>query len=218
LLPTRVVDGMGTRIVLVKVLLVVLPACGPSVEDDDAGRASNFPLPALTDCGALPEGVVPIAALTSAYVVTGPRPVVNEFITPDDDVGRLRLSSIALAADDPAAPDPLSDDCGPEGWAFAFDIPPEYLVPGVHALGEITPSHRESMDIEGDGCFGGDGNARGDDLGELEIFTVTADCVTGEIRGAADDGATLIRLRNGGFVAQREAVECVPLAGHHDCE
>jgi hypothetical protein len=202
-------------------LVLVLAACGPQVgmDDDDGGpRTGNFPMPALIDCGALPDGVEPIPELTSAYVVTGRRPVVNEFVTPDDDVGRLRLSSVALAADDPLSPAPLSNDCGPAGWGFAFDIPPAFLVPGVHALSAIAPSHRESTQTEDRGCYGGEANVYGTEVGELEIFKVTADCVTGEIRGAADSEGELLQIRNGGFVAQRDDIECIPLFANHACE
>jgi hypothetical protein len=128
-------------------------------------------------------------------------------------VPRLRLGSIGVQSEEGPVDGTTDSDCGQLGWFFAFDLP-DPLVPGVLQLAELAPSYAEIYEGFTDGCGYAEGWAAADVpayAGELEIFAVTDTCVTGEIRGAVTDGTDYVWLRNGGFVAQRDNVACVPM-------
>ncbi len=173
----------------------------------------NFPEPALTVCGLLPPGVAPIADLATARVVTGPRNPTATEAPVASSVPRLRLASFGLEADAS-----IGDvECDGEGWMLGLDL--VELAPGVYPLAELVESYPEgyeryeSPDGE-DGCGYGSGwgtMSTPATYGELEIFAVTDSCVMGELRGTMSGPQTAFPLRDGGFVAERAAVACVPM-------
>jgi hypothetical protein len=175
-------------------------------------REGNFPEPAFTVCGALPDGIAPIDELASAFAVTGPR---SDDPASPPEVLRIRLASFGI---EPDGPIPYAWDTAPceagARWGFAFDIPVEHMTVGVHALADVTPAFGEHFEISiGEDCGdGGEAGGQGDipfsPTGEIELFVVTDTCVVGEIRGAQGGFAF---TPNGGFVAQRSAVACVPM-------
>ena len=186
-----------------------------SEEDDDAPMAAggNYPLPLVADCGSLPEGVEALDDLVSAWVVDGARPAGSTDVPVDPGSVRLRLASIGLPADAPPGGEELWDECGPQGWMFAFDIP--QLTVGVHPLASIAPSYPEMFfadaDSQGDPACG-QGGSFGETttpgtFGELEIFAVTSTCVLGEIRGADEATTASFWVRNGGFVAVQNVAD-----------
>jgi len=205
------------------VLVVVLAGCGAEVDVIDHGgdvdestsagdeevREHNFPDPLLALCGELPDGVVPIGGLASAYAVSGPRPAA---FAVDPAAVRLRLAEFGIA------PNQLVQrECGPAGWMFAFELPTP-LAPGIYPLADLVQPYPEGYYGFESGCGTAEGllpDAQPSETGVLEIFAVTDGCVVGEIRDGFEQAA-LSLVRNGGFVAERTVADCVPLASH-DC-
>lgn len=192
-------------------------------EDDEGGddelRGGNFPEPAIPVCGDLPDGLAPVVNLATAWVVSGDRagtyePGVQPLTTP-----RLRIGSVGFEADENVATW-ADDTCGPDGWMIAFDLP-DPLVPGLLQIEELDGSYFEIYEGSGDGCGGGGavlGDAEGSPLtGQLRILAVTDDCVMGEFIDARNTFFATYAPGDGGFVAQRETLPCVPLDGV-DCE
>lgn len=188
---------------------------------DTVDRIGNFPEPALTQCGALPDGVDSIAGLASAWAITGPAPG-EDFdgqMLPSDRV-RLRFADHALGCDEKYAA--LTEETCSSTWSFAFNLPPAPLVPGVYALDAIDGllHEMESTVFEVDSCGGaggevGGGGGPGGIAGEIEIFAVTDDCIVGELRDLDVGTDELAFDRNGGFVAMRCASDCVPYLTNH---
>jgi hypothetical protein len=194
-----------------------------SADGGAVDRGGNFPEPALTLCGALPEGVDAIEGLVTAHAVTGPRAPSGLPDVADPNAVRIRLSSRGFEAGEMmvmAPPEGPVDAPCEQAWAFAFDIPVEHIAVGVHALGDMAPAFPEQhfadlFEYE-EGCgeggeVGEDGGATSilDSSGELEIFAVTDGCIVGELRGVQSEGVPAV-LKSGGFVAPRTALECVP--------
>ena len=193
-------------------------ADGTDEADPPELRDGNFPEPAIPICGDLPDGVDAISDLVSAWVVTGERPSYPED-TPGPTTPRLRLGSLLFAADEHAA-DLASNDCGPDGWMIAFDLP-EPLVPGVVQIDGLLGSYIEVFHASDGGCIGGGGLITADPtepiVGQLEVIAVTDACVIGRFHDAHSQLASIPQITNGGFVAQRAVLPCVPLEGL-DCE
>lgn len=217
-----------TRASLV-LLSATLAGCDVPVDDvphaDPNARtvpAGNYPDPVTDLCGALPEGVAVGDGLASAHALTGPRTPSYADTAVDPATVRLRLSSWELT---PAQlPPPIDDGFTPRdaldgGWLFALDLAPTILAPGVYPLSQIPAGLVESWEGECDGdvCGGGGGGGGPTVLaaGEIELFRVDAHCVVGEIRGS--DPAELPGVRNGGFIAERIALDCLPVLGE-DCD
>lgn len=178
-------------------------------------RGGNFPLPAVPVCGELPAGVAAIPDLASAWVVTGPRNPVATELPVAASVPRLRFGSIGIEAGAPSVDDSMGEDCGQQGWMIAFDLP-DPLEPGIYALAELTESYAEMYEGFPDGCgYGGTfaPDNTPSEVGELEIFAVTEACVMGELRGAElEPSLDFVADTNGGFVAQRASLGCVPMS------
>jgi hypothetical protein len=182
---------------------------GSSAAGDD--RHGNFPEPAMTDCGGLPDGVVAIDGLASAHLVTGPREAGSTEALVASAVPRLRLASFALDADEGPREQGDADGCGTQGWMHGFDLPID-LAPGVYPMTALVPAYPDMFEGYPDGCsFGGGWGANGPAAtsGELEIFAVDDVCMVGEIRGVVQDDSS--PPPNGGFVAMRAQVPCMPM-------
>ncbi|HWB82143.1 MAG TPA: hypothetical protein VG755_44575 [Nannocystaceae bacterium] len=94
-------------------------------------------------------------------------------------------------------------------------------MPGLLQLEELHGSYFEIVSSEGSGCGAG-GTTILDDAaspitGQLRIISVTADCVMGEFIDAHNTFFAGYAPGDGGFVAQRETLPCVPIDGL-DCE
>lgn len=193
---------------------------GGGDDSNDDIRGGNFPEPAIPVCGDLPEGIDPVEDLASAWVVSGERPYVSSEVPDLPDVPRLRIGSIGFAADEPTNWGWDDDEeCGPPGWALAFDLP-EPLVPGVLQLAELQGGYFDTYVGFDDGCGAGAGPLAAEATpaitGELRILAVTDDCVVGEFIDAHNSFFAADAPGTGGFVAQRATLPCVPL--DVDCE
>jgi hypothetical protein len=197
---------------LTPVIALAIAACAPvdSVVHEGDGdsegeeaRGGNFPSPAVDVCGALPEGVAPIAGLASAHGLSGARVRQDLAVAMPPESVRLRLSSRGYAAEDPY---PTTDECDGEGWGFGIDLPAGALVAGVHDLAELS-GVVEYFDFD-DACGGGAGGgiAPSHHFGAIELFVATDACLVGALR---DVDVGLPAVRDGGFVAQRVALPCV---------
>jgi len=186
------------------------------LDDGSTPRLGNFPEPAVTQCGALPEGVDPIPGLATAWAVGGNAPGTSPDGGPfPDDLVLLRFADYGLECDE-AVPEIL-ESCQ-SMWTFGVGLPLANLQPGVHQLATLSDLFTETYvasSVDGDcigGGIGGGGPGPGaEPQGELEIFALTDDCVVGELRGLLDVGGDLDVDRNGGFVAMRCHSDCVPL-------
>jgi hypothetical protein len=181
--------------------------------DDPALRGGNFPEPSVTVCGVLPAGVEPIDDLATAWVIEGNRPANSTELPVGPTVPRLRLGSVGIESDGIPNDGPLDPECGHLGWMFAFDLP-DPLAPGILQLAELPATYAESYERFEDGCgYGAQWAAQQYfHQGELEIFAVTETCVMGELRGTGPEPTDVVPVRDGGFVAQRDNVACVPMS------
>jgi hypothetical protein len=179
-------------------------------------RGGNFPEPAVTVCGQLPQGVVPISDLAAAWAVQS---TFETWDSPGPYPGiRMRFSDWGFeCADDFPSAEGLCETT----WAYALTLPAD-LAPGIYTLDE-TPglAYEVKFTVSNqDECIGGEAGGDGGYPphqgwgGEIEIFAVTPDCIMGEIRGM-DIGNSEPNLDpNGGFVAQRCQSTCVPTLGY----
>lgn len=188
---------------------------GGSADETLTERGGNFPEPAVTLCGTLPEGVDPIPGLTAAWAAES---TFTSFDGPPSYPGiRLRFSDWGFTCDE-RLPN-VADECQ-DSWSFALTLPID-LAPGVYDLTEVSGLAFEETFTFGDrnecgGSGGGDGGYDPHDSpgGELEIFFITDDCIAGELRDLdLGQGDPLVEP-NGGFVAQRCTSECVPTLAH----
>ncbi|MBL4685129.1 MAG: hypothetical protein JKY37_11110, partial [Nannocystaceae bacterium] len=168
--------------------------------------------PASTRCGGLPDGVVAMDDLFSAWAVLalpGATDVDDQEVEPG--LLRLRLSAQGIT-DCAGTPDTTqcsesSPDDFPCGWDVEISLPPSESEPGTIDLADETDT---------------DYNVRGGQRdptrldtsrGSLVIHRVTADCVIGEFVDvdmlANDSGRPL----NGGFVAEICQRQCIPSQG-----
>jgi hypothetical protein len=187
---------------------LLLGACGElDIVDHDPlllEPEGNYPGPAEARCGPLPPHVDPIVGLSSAWVM-GKVPV-----GPDLSF-RAGTSSVVLRLSDDGVPcgvplDPELIDC-PRAWAVDVALRNALLAPGRHALGGDGPSGGQSWELATAhrveaACV----RAQERDTfaaGELEIFTVTDDCVVGRLLGTADELPAAASPVEGGFVALR---------------
>jgi hypothetical protein len=186
-----------------------------STTGDDSG-VGNFPDPAIAECGDLPAGVDPIPGLATAWAVTGNAPGMdregNRF---PDDLVRLRFADYGAGCDESFVG--VSRSCT-NAWNFALSLAVLDLAPGVYDLPTLANLHPEfhmsigdGIDCGGEEAGGGGPGPGAEPSGELEIFSVTDDCVLGELRGLANTSGDLDIDRNGGFVAMRCESDCVPM-------
>lgn len=171
--------------------------------DEEPG--DNFPQDAIARCGPLPQGVEPIEGLSTAWaVMVAPDKDNNPTFSVATQSLVLRLSDQGIGCDETLAPELLT--C-PDGWATDITVRQGDPKPGRYALADhgqgfsVATVWRERRGntavCEGetvDSPFSG---------GEVEIFTVTDDCVVGRLVDTAlplgEAGAPV----QGGFVALR---------------
>lgn len=181
-----------------------LGACGElDIVDHDpllVEPEGNYPAEAEARCGPLPPNVVPIANLQSAWVM-GKVPV-----GPDLSF-RAATTTVVLRLSDDGVPcgvpmDPELIGC-PSAWAADVSLRNAQLAPGRYGLEDYGQSwdlatahrvERECVREQERGSFTG---------GELEIFTVTDDCVVGRLVGTTDELPGAESPVEGGFVALR---------------
>ena len=181
-----------------------LTACGTDViahgDLDEIGDRGNFPQPAQTRCGDLPDGLEPIPGLASAWVVVA----LPDAVSSDDEPvpagsAMVRLADHALDDCDTAF---FNFTCSPReecGWATRFTLP--NLESGsTHDLPALDGSDFTVITPWGNGPG---------DAGVVVLRRVTPDCVVGEVRDFDDDTG----LGSGGFVAEVCRRQCIPGSG-----
>lgn len=176
------------------------------------GQFGNYPEPALTRCGALPDGVVAMDDLFSAWAVLA-LPGATDVDDQEVEPGLLRLRLSALGITDCAGTPDMVECSGsdPEdsacGWDVEISLPPSESEPGTIDLANETDADYNVR--------GGQRDATRLDTsrGSLVIHSVTPDCVIGEFvdvdTTANDSGLPL----NGGFVAEICQRQCIPSQG-----
>lgn len=191
-------------VVLPLAMIALLGACGElDIVDHDpllVEPEGNYPTEAEARCGPLPPDVVPIAGLRSAWVM-GKVPV-----GPDLSF-RAATTTMVLRLSDDGVPcgvalDPELIGC-PSAWAADVTLRNAQLAPGRYALADygqswsLATAHRVDREcvLEQElGTFA---------AGELEIFTVTDECVVGRLLGTTDELPGAETPVEGGFVALR---------------
>jgi hypothetical protein len=178
---------------------------------------SNFPEPALTNCGSLGEGVLPIDGLRSAWGVVA----VSGSGDTDDAVEagtvRVRLTEQRLLdcqaelvpqdCEDPGSSSSgfgLGLDCG---WAFSFTLTPAEAVAGQLQLDALTDPDFEVIAGEHGATLNGI-------AGELEIYRVLPECIVGELTNVELDLGSAIETQSldGAFAAELCQHTCLPTA------
>ena len=188
--------------------LVGLLGCGEPVvvehgqigEIDDPG---NFPEPAISRCGELPEGVEPVPGLTAAWAVLalpGATDTDGEAV-PTGGV-RLRLADHAIEDCAGAFFDPFECDGLRCKWGLSIAINEAPVVSSFVDLARLPEADFEVAVIDGLGPAIVPGRG-----GTLVLHRVTSDCVVGELRDVeTTDGIP----RDGGFVAELCQRQCIP--------
>jgi hypothetical protein len=177
--------------------------------DGFAQRSGNFPEPARSACGSLPAGVTPIPELVSAWAQDPTDP--GE--TPTAGSGRrLRLSNTGLGCTDDLYVEPSGDaqGCGDTwGWLAEVTLQPFVDAPGVYELDELVGVF-DTIRVMNGSCGGEVGGSIEPDpsssLGpgaQLEIFSISPDCIVGEFRDVTFGLTQPMLELSGGFVAQR---------------
>lgn len=184
---------------------LILGACGDlDIVDHDPlllEPEGNFPAEAEERCGPLPPNVVPIAGLESAWAM-GKVPVdgVDLSFRAATTTLVLRLSNDGVPCGVPLEPELVG--C-PSAWAADVTLRNAQVAPGHFALEDygqgwdLATAHREGRTCvreEDGGMF---------EAGELEIFTVTDDCVVGRLVGTSNVMPGAGAGVEGGFVALR---------------
>lgn len=197
------------------------PDAPGSEPSDDAPGLGNFPEPAQSSCGTLPDGLEPIPGLASAWVAEGSFMGTNEQGEHVAQHGlRLRLSDGGVACDEAfnAGWDPCTT-----AWGWGMTLPDGMQTPGTYALSDWGGIYLEQVfqvvDATcGDGGEGGgDGGPEPSDMpGEIEILHIDDECVIGRIHDVQLGGTQQPSL-SGGFVAMRCATECIPQYGESHC-
>jgi hypothetical protein len=192
---------------------------------------TNFPEPALTQCGGLENMALPMDGLISAWgVIAVAGAVDGQGPVPEGSV-RIRLGQqplfdcresfrVGACGEDStgtggtsgssggsgSGSGGMSDGCG---WGLAFTLSPTEAMPGLLELALLekpkfeVATEQGTLDIDEDV------------EGFLDLFRVTPDCIVGKIDGAAFNGGIDHPDFQGGFVAQLCQSTCVPLGGHH---
>lgn len=152
-------------------------------------------------CGALPDGVVPIEGLTTAWVM--PQVPVKD----RDATFRVATSSMVLRLSDDEVPcggalEPAMLGC-PHAWALDLGLRDEGPREGLFPLGVYGQGYEMSTAYRVDGECTGDRHKGWFTSGTLEIFTVTDRCVVGRLVDTADALDDAGAPVEGGFVALR---------------
>lgn len=162
----------------------------------------NFPEQAQERCGPLPFGVEPIPGLQSAWAMAKV-PIKDGEISP-----RAATSGMVLRLSDDGVPcgEPLDAEligC-PQAWAVDVSLRHADFGPGTFALDDYAQSwHLATAQRVADGSCERDRELDVFEGGELEIFTITDDCVVGRLLGTTDELADAGAPIEGGFVALR---------------
>lgn len=169
----------------------------------------NFPEPAQTRCGSLPESTLPLEGLISGWGVLalpGARDPVGDPVAAGSV--RLRLSDREVRdCADTFAPERLECEHIPLGsltcgWGISLTLAPDELEPGVYELASLTdPAYAVAT-----------GDAREPSTtartGTVRLFSVTPDCISGEFQDVetrAGDPSL-----DGGFIVEMCQRQCVP--------
>lgn len=208
--------------------LLGLGACGldaldHSPEGDDLGAAvgpeggdtgpsslpfSNFPEPASTRCGSLPEDVTPIEGLGSAWLVVA-LPGATDSLGNPVEVGtaRLRLSnrplfdcSAAFEVDEALDDDEPPAEPPSPAWGLGVSLLADEL--------GVEPIDLDGLADPAAELAEGGGSSATALTGELRLFSVTRQCVVGELRDLTlpRSGPSIY----GGFIAEVCERTCVP--------
>jgi hypothetical protein len=158
-------------------------------------------------CTALPDGVVPIAGIMTAWAIEQPASSSIRFVFADH----------VLACRNPnwLGSQPPSAVCV-DSWRFALTLPPELLKPGVYNLNEYEVDFVEqvTVNVPARGCNSGGcsgfgmgtaGGGKGPD-GTIQIDDVSESCITGRILRLNIGGSSSDSDLTGGFQATR----CTP--------
>jgi hypothetical protein len=172
-----------------------------------SGHAATAPDWARSVCTALPDGVVPIAGIMTAWAIEQP---ASSSI-------RLVFADHVLACRNPnwLGSQPPSAVCV-DSWRFALTLPPELLKPGIYNLNEYEVDFIEQVtaNVPARGCNSGGctgfgmgtaGGGKGPD-GTIQIDDVSESCITGRILRLNTGGSTSDPDLTGGFQATR----CTP--------
>jgi hypothetical protein len=188
-------------------LALVRPSSSETIEHGEYGPGSNIPADSASLCEPLPDGVEFIPELKSGWAVKS------------SSTGGLRLMFSDLAMEcnehaDESLMDAAGDNCI-NAWTSSFALPPEISAPGTYNLADyivafepLTLHHEPGFSCSGCDSPGAVGGAqRYDGHGPdaiLELYSVTDDCVTGQIIGL-DSGQNWPPPPeyNGGFHAVR---------------
>jgi hypothetical protein len=186
-------------------LALVLGACGElDIVDHDpllAEPEGNYPESAQERCGPLPPDVVAIPRLQSAWAM-GKVPVAET-----DHSFRAATTTLVLRLSDDGVPcgvplEPELIGC-PSAWAVDVTLRNAEVAPGRFAL----PDYGQSWDLATaqrvDGTCVRELERGAFASGELELYTVTEDCVVGRLVGTEDELAGAASPIEGGFVALR---------------
>ncbi len=161
----------------------------------------NFPSAAMERCGPLPSGVMPIEGLKTAWVMDHVpvkerdatfRVATNSLV--------LRLSDDGVPCEGPMEPEVLG--C-PDAWGVDVILRNAEPGPGVFPLRDYGQGFDLSTAVRVDGECTGEQHKGGFQSGEIEIFTVTDDCLVGALVGTADSLEESGAVVEGGFVALR---------------
>ena len=169
---------------------------------DEIGERGNYPEPAETRCGELPEGVEPLEGLASAWVILA----LPDAVSSDGDpvpagTAKIRLADHALTDCDSAF---FDFSCTGQvcDWGMTFTLPA--LEAGAsHDLAELEADDFTLMTRTLQGDPG--------DAGVAVLRRVTPDCVVGELVGLEDASAPM--PGSGGFVAEVCRRQCIPGEG-----
>lgn len=204
----RLVGGsLGlSSIVLVMGLGLGVAGCADlDIIDHDALGADpeeNFPTEAMARCGPLPLGIESIDELRTAWAISVvPVKDGQENFSVATSTTILRLSDQGVACNERLASEMLT--C-PDGWAADITIrkgepePGRFALTGLGQGFSVATAERDSS-----GSCGGEVVTSPFAAGEVEIYTVTEDCVVGRLINTAevlDDAGAPVE---GGFVALR---------------
>lgn len=185
-------------------LALGLTACGElDIVDHDAlvEVPEGNTLSALERCGPLPEGVRAIEGLRTAWAMEVV-PVKDRDATfrVSTDNMVLRLSDEGLECDDALSPELLT--C-PAAWGTDITLRTGDPTPGRFVLSDLAQGFSvASVWREGTECQGEQSQGYFT-AGELEIFSVTDECVVGRLIDTSDALDAAGEPVEGGFVALR---------------
>lgn len=162
----------------------------------------NYPAEAEERCGPLPPDVAPIAGLESAWVM-GKLPAApgsEQSFRAATTTMVLRLSDDGVPCGEPLDPELIG--C-PSAWAVDVTLHGAPAAPGRYPLADYAQGYDLATAHRVDRTCVRDQEHGTMAAGELELFTVTADCVVGRLLGTEDALPGAASPVEGGFVALR---------------